>query len=298
MKKIISLLCAVLCVLSLTACNISGTEPISEEDQASMEQTAQIIISQCLSMDDATFDQMQEIRDTELDYMLLSAGYPISGENFKKVLSAWQSGIEEAGELDASSLGEFSFKSKSDEIIASVDASFSERDATMEFTFDTDGTLTSLTIGAKYSTGEILKKAGLNTLIGMGTCFAVLIFIALIISLFGFFGKTKKADGQNGVQKDVPAKKDAPVKKDNAEEKAVISAAIAAYEDGADSAKDNTELIAVISAAVAAFSGGSAGTIRSITRSADGGNVYRAGQNFDHVEGFAARSSRRHGKRS
>ena len=291
MKKIISLLCAALCVLSLTACNISGTEPVSQEDQASMEQTAQIIISQCLSMDDATFEQMQEIRDNELDYMLLSAGYPISGEDFKKVLSAWQSGVEEAGELDVNSLGEFSFKSKSDEIIARVDASFSERDATIEFTFDTDGTLTSLTIGAKYSTGEILKKAGLNTLIGMGTCFAVLIFIALIISLFGFFGKTKKADGQNGVQKEVP------IKKDHAEQKAAITA-VSAPEGESGSAKDNTELIAVISAAVAAFSGGSAGTIRSITRSTDGGNVYRADQNFDHVEGFAARSSRRHGKRS
>ncbi len=43
------------------------------------------------------------------------------------------------------------------------------------------------------STGEIMKLAGLNTLLGMGTVFVVLIFISFVISLFKYFAPQTKA---------------------------------------------------------------------------------------------------------
>ena len=46
--------------------------------------------------------------------------------------------------------------------------------------------MTSMTVDIHYTMGQILEKAGLNTLLGMGTVFCVLIFISLIISLFKF----------------------------------------------------------------------------------------------------------------
>ena len=47
------------------------------------------------------------------------------------------------------------------------------------------------------STGEIFRLAGLNTLLGMGTVFVVLIFISFIISLFKYIApKTKAAPVQ------------------------------------------------------------------------------------------------------
>ena len=45
--------------------------------------------------------------------------------------------------------------------------------------FDKNLYLESLTVGAHYSMGEILEKAGMNTLLGMGTVFVVLIFTLL-----------------------------------------------------------------------------------------------------------------------
>ena len=63
---------------------------------------------------------------------------------------------------------------------------------TLNFTFDEEQQMDSLTINAHYSTAEILKKAGLNTILGMGTVFVVLIFISFIISLFRFIPELEK----------------------------------------------------------------------------------------------------------
>ena len=98
-----------------------------------------------------------------------------------------------------------------------------------------------------------MEKAGLNTLIGMGTVFAVLILICLIISCFGFIpkiqglfsGKNKKAE-----------KSTAEVAVDNTIAQIIKK-------------EDDQELIAVIAAAIAA-SEGAASTdgyvVRSIRR--------------------------------
>lgn len=113
--------------------------------------------------------------------------------------------------------------------------------------------MTSITINAHYSLGEILTKAGLNTLLGMGTVFVVLIFIAFIISLFKYIpaieAKFKKKPAQSEAKK--------------AEEKAVPAAA-PVVED----AVDDAELVAVIAAAIAAAEGTTTDgfVVRSIKR--------------------------------
>lgn len=43
-----------------------------------------------------------------------------------------------------------------------------------------------MVVSAVYSKAELMKQAGMNTLLGMGTVFVVLIFISFIISLFKF----------------------------------------------------------------------------------------------------------------
>lgn len=109
---------------------------------------------------------------------------------------------------------------------------------------------------------ELIKEAALNTLLGMGMTFLVLISLSLIISLFGKilnggFNKPKEAP-----KKSAPAPEPEPVKSapepeavveaaaagDDAELMAVISAAVAAYE----SSDISPEVMAVIAAAIAA----------------------------------------------
>ena len=103
--------------------------------------------------------------------------------------------------------------------------------------------------------GERMERAALNTVIGMGTVFIVLIIIIGVISLFKFIPKLQ----------DMFAKKDAG----NVQEKSesADTQTVSAAED--TDVSDDLELVAVIAAAIAA-SEGAASTegfvVRSIRR--------------------------------
>ena len=85
--------------------------------------------------------------------------------------------------------------------------------------------------------GEMMGKAALNTLIGMGTVFVVLILISFIISGFGIVNKLQN---RSKATKKAPAVAPAPAapvveteETDDCELVAVIAAAIAASEGAA-----------------------------------------------------------------
>lgn len=93
--------------------------------------------------------------------------------------------------------------------------------------------------------GEAMGRAGLNTLIGMGTVFIVLILISLIIEGFAVIPKLQKAfagkkedrnsrdEGQAVSQEPAAAQVQEPEETDDLELVAVIAAAIAASEGAA-----------------------------------------------------------------
>lgn len=93
------------------------------------------------------------------------------------------------------------------------------------------------TVEMESSTGEVVAKAGLNTLMGMGTVFCVLIFIIFVISLFKLFSYSgKKKDTADDVKPEVvpQAQPAIPAPAEAASDDeiiAVISAAIAVYEE-------------------------------------------------------------------
>lgn len=78
-----------------------------------------------------------------------------------------------------------------------------------------------------------MKSAAINTLLGMGTVFIVLIFISFLISLFKYLPKLLDRNKKEKVQI-------SPQASDNNEHVAI------------ETTEDNTELIAVIAAAIAA----------------------------------------------
>ncbi len=101
--------------------------------------------------------------------------------------------------------------------------------------------------------GEMMARAGLNTLIGMGTVFLVLILISLIIYAFGLIPRLQGAFNKN--------KTEGQAVKEEA-------AAVQAEEQTADET-DDLELVAVIAAAIAASEGAAATdgfVVRSIIR--------------------------------
>ena len=108
--------------------------------------------------------------------------------------------------------------------------------------------MSACTLNIEESFGDIIGRAALNTLIGMGMVFVVLIIIIFVISLLGLVPKLM----------DKTSKKEEPVVAP------VETAPVVEEEELAD----DMELVAVIAAAIAAYEGTSADgfQVRSIKR--------------------------------
>lgn len=115
---------------------------------------------------------------------------------------------------------------------------FEKREVMFTFSLDMDEGENTIAYEKDLTTGEILSKAGKNTLLGMGTVFLLLIAISAIISCLKFVntgnGTTdeKKADDKpkNIVLKETQPSAVQPAVSADDEVAAVIAAAIAAAE--------------------------------------------------------------------
>ena len=87
--------------------------------------------------------------------------------------------------------------------------------------------------GCVQSLGESLERAGLNTVMGVGIVFIILIFLSCLISLFKYVGKLSGEGKKEEKKASAPAPAAAPVveETDDLELVAVIAAAIAAAEN-------------------------------------------------------------------
>lgn len=235
----------------VTGCG--SKEDTLEYDETSVEQVTEFLIQYCNSSDETVVEEWKSLTEYMQNYQLLQAGLPVTPESFTGALESWQAGVEECGAYV--SHGDYSYEVRNDSLEVTLPVQYEERDAEILFIFDENMYLDSMTVNAKYSTGEIAQKAGLNTLLGMGTVFAVLILIAFIISLFGLIPKLEKA--MMGSKKKEESSAAVSVQKETAPAAAVF-----------ETQTDDMELIAVISAAIAAAEGTSTDgfVVRSIRR--------------------------------
>lgn len=105
--------------------------------------------------------------------------------------------------------------------------------------------LTQIVVASQKSMGELMKEAGMNTIMGMGVVFLALIFISFVISLFKYLpGSGAKELKKKEAEKKVAAEKTA--------DKVVAPVTTT---EASENLMDNKELVAVITAAVMAASG-------------------------------------------
>lgn len=232
-KKISLLLCMLMTVLTFTGC--AAEELPVEYDEASVTEVCNFLVEYCSSVDEATKEEWNSMTDLAVDQQLLNAGLPLEREAFLAAMNSWAAGIDECGML--LELGEYVIEADTDGLYVVSESVFENREAAIEFVFDENLYLESLTISAHFSVGEIMQKAGLNTLLGMGTVFAVLILIAFIISLFKYIPVIQAAFSKKSKKEETVITEDAAVpvaesvdETDDLELVAVIAAAIAAYE--------------------------------------------------------------------
>lgn len=247
MKKRMSLIVCVLAAsLSFAGCSQKAD---TEYDESAAQQITETLITSFSQMGKEGFEQFRSLSDYQLDYTMMQSGLPIEGDNFLSMLDAWEGAEKECGSYVKH--GEYEFEASDKELSVSTLAEYEDRDATIEIKFDEDLNLESMDVSAKYTTAEILEKAGLNTVLGMGTVFVVLIFLAFLISLIKYIPPFVEKFTKKSPQ---PVQTATPVVAETAEEDTEYV--------------DDLELVAVITAAIAAQTGTSTDgfVVRSIRR--------------------------------
>lgn len=155
-------------------------------------------------------------------------------------MQAWSSSKDELG-AKTDSNGDATVILEDGMYVVTLPLKFEKADADFTYVYDSMGTPTSLSVDVQYSMGETLKRAGLNTAMGIGTVFVMLILLSLLISLFRFIP--------------TPEKKKADAAKAAKAQKETQTAAPAPVQTIEEDVTDDGELVAVIAAAIAAAEG-------------------------------------------
>lgn len=223
MKKLLLVLGMITCMLGLTACS-DEKDMLTENYGVTKEQALEYGQGLVATMNEIILGgEMAQYESEEIIYPAL--------ENFA-------SALEEIG--DYQSVTDYTVD-YGDGVTITLEINGTQRGATVEIILDKELMLVSITTNVIYSFGEMMAKAGLNTLMGMGTVFVVLILICLLISSFSLIAKVQKKSAKKQEQS-IPVTDrvveqiiEREEQSDDSELVAVIAAAIAAYEGVASS---------------------------------------------------------------
>ena len=223
MKKLLLVLGMITCMFGMTACGVAveevDTYGITEADAFAYADGLIETMDQIVAA-----GQVEEYKSDNVIYTALT--------NYEKALP-------DMGDYQSVTDHEIVYD---DGILMNVTVQGSLRPANVEIMLDEELALISISTNVTYTFGETMTKAALNTLMGMGTVFAVLILIIILISSFALIPK---------IQEMFSGKKE--VKKDTTDKvvEQIIKNEEVAYED----VTDDAELVAVIAAAIAAYEG-------------------------------------------
>ena len=243
MKKFLALLCMITCIFGLTACG--NEESLSDYEQWKLDYAKQVATQNVIPlfasyMDDEKATSLDIYTLDEITYIMGTEEYiNISGYVVKNGIESFHSAKASTGELIE--MTGTTAEMDGDTIIVQVSVRGEKKDAVAEIILSNDMfmNIESVSLNPVSTMGELMKKAALNTLIGMGTVFTVLILISLIIAAFAIIPKIqdkltkKKSISQSGVDNGVEhitVREETADESDDLELAAVIAAAIAASE--------------------------------------------------------------------
>lgn len=250
MKKFLVLVCMIACVFGLTACG--EEEALTEYEQQKVNYAKQVATQKVIPlmgtfMDDSTANSFDDYTADEIEYML-SNDYQmnVDGNAVISGIDSFYNAKSTVGSI--LSLGESKAAIDDDQIIISVEVTGDKKNGQAEIIFSNDMfmVMESASLQPVSSLGDMMGKAAMNTLIGMGTVFVVLILISLIISCFAFIPKiqakfakkeekeTVKTEGINNAVAQIVEQEESVDVSDDQELIAVIAAAIAASEGAAN----------------------------------------------------------------
>ena len=245
MKKLFNLLCLAACVFCMTACS---------QNIAYDAESYKTVIQEDLKA-------LSEADDLQIDTLITQYGAYLP-EAELALLENWKKVSPELGEYVG--VLDWNFNVTRNDITIKANVDYTLHDAVFEVCYLNDNTIESNKLTVKYTFEEqiqaglkALPKAGLNTVIGMGVVFIVLILISLLIGCFKYINKFEQA------------MKNKKEKKSDVATAAVDNTIAQIVQKEEEELVDDLELVAVIAAAIAAHTGTSTDgfVVRSIRKS-------------------------------
>ncbi len=236
-KKILLMISMCLIVLGLTACG--------EADPTKVDYNG-ITYDQLKGACENAVSTLQNLSESE------KAAYLASGdETLEHLVNRWEEAQEGVGEFVE--LGKFTITKSGKTLTCEQEIIYKNRPVILTYVYTYHNMqLEDITVDQVQTLGEKMSNAALNTLMGMGVVFAVLILISLIINCFKFLSYFENKGKE---ETKAPAVKE-PV------------APVPPSVEEAIAAQDDLELAAVVAAAIAASTGTSTDgfVVRSIKR--------------------------------
>ena len=232
------MVCVLALTLAMSVCAFAA-DTVTEDEAANYKSAAETLISQIAGFSD------EEIEN-----------YLAQDDAFTKAtMESWKSVKDELGAY--SSIVSQDVEKDGDVVTISTVAQFEKAKADVVLMLDLGQQMyTSMTYSVQYSLAANMQRAGMNTLMGIGIVFLMLLFLSFVIGLFKYIEKFQNV-GKKKAAEEAPKAEEAPAP--------AIAQSEAADEDFAD----DLELVAVISAAIAAYenTSGDSFVVRSIKKS-------------------------------
>ena len=251
MKKVIravSLMVLCVTIFSLCGCGGNKDDALLESRKAAVEQSMMSFVN--------TLEGYRGMSDAQVaEYVSSLESYTknntLTEEQAKMnvdVITAWHEIEGNLGKFK--DYGEFEFDSAGKTYTATLHLNYDNREVQLVYVISKkDFEVTGANVEIVYTLGEKMQKAGLNTLMGIGIVFCMLLLMCIVIYAFNIIPFIAHK-----------------LNRDKKEKKIEITAFEGYGED--EPVKDNLELIAVIAAAIAASTGTSTDdfVVRSIRR--------------------------------
>ncbi len=232
------MICVLALTLTMSVCAFAADE-VTDDEVANYKSAAETLISQIAGFSDEEIETYLAQNDA------FTTATMESWKGVKDELGAYSSIVSQNVEKDG------------DVVTISTVAQFEKAKADVVLMLDLGQQMyTSMTYSVQYSLAANMQRAGMNTLMGIGIVFLMLVFLSFVIGLFKYIEKFQNV-GKKKAAEEAPKAEEAPAP--------AIAQSEAADEDFAD----DLELVAVISAAIAAYenTSGDSFVVRSIKKS-------------------------------
>lgn len=265
-KKVLLVLCMAVCFFALTACSESReeSEPVPETIVSTMKTGAEDYLKEFDSYDDealaTVLKRVQKQKNTVMEGAITS--WQSSKADLGKLVSILSEDVERVDEESYRITVRASYEKRELEFVLTAEEVISDSYGT------TSLAATEMVFTPIFTTGEKLQRAGMNTLMGMGTVFLVLIFMSFVIASLKNVntmeanmkakkeaGKAAKAEAAAPVLSTTPAAPAVSVTPPAPVALEPVPAALAeepAACEQDENLADDMELVAVITAAISA----------------------------------------------